>query len=346
MVPAGARNPERRHRPADPVGHMTRATRISYAFVVGLLVLAATLHITTPLITVLFAFFAMSRLSFWGRRWLGVTLFAVLFAAVLWSAGYFAKQAVVALPRLGEEAIPKVIGYAEAQGLPLPFSDWESLKSLALEKLQEQAASVGSYARRTVVELVSCVVGVIVAVSLFLGGGLDLAGPAGSMPRNLYSAVAAEVVNRCRNLYESFATVMGAQLVISAINTVLTAGFMAWNHFPHLALLLMLTFVFGMVPIVGNLISNTLIIGVGFSISPTIAGAAFVFLVVVHKLEYLLNSKIIGVRIQNPMWLTLLALILGERLMGIPGMILAPVVLHYVRTEAAAVPVAEEAPNP
>ena len=35
------------------------------------------------------------------------------------------------------------------------------------------------------------------------------------------------------------------------------------------------------------------------------------------------------------MWLTLLGLIIGETLMGIPGMILAPVVLHYIKVEAS-----------
>ncbi len=317
---------------------MSQASRISYLFVVALLLLASTLHITTPLITVLFAFFAMSRLSFWGQRWLGVTLSGLLFAGVLWGAGFFANQAVVAFPKIGEEAIPKVIEYAESKGLALPFTDWKSLKVLALEKLQQQAASVGFYARRTLVELVSCIVGVVVAVSLFLGSKLDLGMPPGSPRRNLYSAVAEALVARCRHLYDSFATVMGAQLVISAINTSLTSVFIVWNHFPHAALLAMLTFVFGMVPIAGNLISNTLIVVVGFSRSPAVAGEALVFLVVVHKLEYLLNSKIIGARIRNPMWLTLLALILGERLMGIPGLILAPVLLHYVRTEASAIP--------
>jgi predicted PurR-regulated permease PerM len=36
--------------------------------------------------------------------------------------------------------------------------------------------------------------------------------------------------------------------------------------------------------------------------------------------------------------LTLLALILGERLMGIPGMILAPVILHYIKVETSKLP--------
>jgi predicted PurR-regulated permease PerM len=54
---------------------------------------------------------------------------------------------------------------------------------------------------------------------------------------------------------------------------------------------------------------------------------------VIHKLEYFLNSKIIGKRIHSPMWLTLVGLVVGERLMGISGMILAPVVLDYIRHE-------------
>jgi predicted PurR-regulated permease PerM len=72
--------------------------------------------------------------------------------------------------------------------------------------------------------------------------------------------------------------------------------------------------------------------------------AALVFLIVLHKLEYFLNSKIIGDRIKNPVWLTLLALIVGERLMGIPGMILAPVILNYIKVEASKIP-AEPARN-
>jgi predicted PurR-regulated permease PerM len=52
-----------------------------------------------------------------------------------------------------------------------------------------------------------------------------------------------------------------------------------------------------------------------------------------------LNSKIIGSRIRNPVWLTLIALIIGERLMGIPGLILAPVVLNYLRVEMLTVEV-------
>ena len=99
--------------------------------------------------------------------------------------------------------------------------------------------------------------------------------------------------------------------------------------------IIVLTFLCGLLPIIGNIISNTLIVGVGFTVSPNVALFALIFLVLIHKLEYFLNSKIVGDRIKNPMWLTLLGLILGEKLMGIPGMILAPVVLHYIKLEAS-----------
>lgn len=102
---------------------------------------------------------------------------------------------------------------------------------------------------------------------------------------------------------------------------------------PHAPLLIAITFLFGVVPIAGNLISNTIITFIALSVSLKLAIASLVFLILVHKLEYFLNSTIIGQRIRNPVWLTLIALIVGERLMGIPGLVLAPVVLNYLRVE-------------
>jgi len=171
-------------------------------------------------------------------------------------------------------------------------------------------------------------------VSMFINSRFDLDTDKPSSSNNLYTLTAREIANRFETFYASFATVMGAQIVISAINTALTAGFLLWNDFPYPKVLIGATFLCGLLPIIGNILSNTLIVGVGFSISPNMALAALVFLVVLHKMEYFLNSKIIGDRIRNPMWLTLIGLVLGEKLMGIPGMILAPVVLHYIKVEA------------
>ena len=146
-----------------------------------------------------------------------------------------------------------------------------------------------------------------------------------------------ELAARFATFYKSFGRVMGAQIIISIINTALTAVFLAWNGFPYALVIVVLTFLFGLLPIVGNLMGNTLIVGVAFTMpdGPRMALFALVFLVVIHKLEYFLNSKIIGDRIKNPMWLTLIGLVVGEKLMGVPGMVLAPIVLHYIKVEAS-----------
>jgi len=156
---------------------------------------------------------------------------------------------------------------------------------------------------------------------------------------NLYSICCDEVSTRFRDFYRSFATVMGAQITISLVNTGLTAIFLIAVGMPHAPLLIAVTFLCGLVPIVGNLVSNTIIVFAALTVSLKLAIFALVFLIVIHKLEYFLNSKIIGDRIRNPVWLTLIALIIGERLMGIPGLILAPVVLNYLRVEMLTVEV-------
>ncbi len=319
---------------------MSQSNRISYAFMVGLLLLVASMHMMVPLITVLFAFFALNRLSF-GRRWVGVILFSVLLTGVSYGFLFFAKQAFVALPKIANETIPRIIDYAESIGFELPFSDMQSLRVMVMTRVQNQfaqlnqLAGIGHYLRIAAVETVSILIGIVVAISLFLTRKLDLGSYPGASEDNLYTAIGLAIVERFKTFYDSFATVMGAQLIISLINTALTSIFLVWNGYPHLLVVVVLTFVLGLLPILGNLLSNALIIGIGFTLSHQTALFALLFLMAIHKLEYFLNSKIIGDRIRNPMWLTLLGLVLGERLMGIPGMILAPAFLHYIKVETS-----------
>jgi predicted PurR-regulated permease PerM len=248
---------------------------------------------------------------------------------------YFARQAYVTLPEIANTAIPAMVEFAEKKGVELPFSDYGSLKTVALSEAQEGIASVGRYVRAAAFQFVLLLAGLVVAASLFLSASWGAESDPQTSRDSLYATIARELVLRFTTFFQSFARVIGAQIVISTINTGLTAVFLVWNGYPFTTVLVMLTFLCGLLPIVGNVISNILIVGVGFTLSPRVALIALIFLVVIHKLEYFLNSKIIGDRIRNPMWLTLIGLVLGEKLMGIPGMILAPVVLHYIKVEAS-----------
>jgi predicted PurR-regulated permease PerM len=316
---------------------MITPTRLSYVLLVLTLVLAGVLHLGPPLLVIFFSYFALRQLySLTKKRWLALVLFVVLVLGIAAAAVYFTRAAIRALPDVADTSIPSASAWAQKRQIELPFTDFESLRAVVIDALKEEAdylRSVAQFAGSTVSALVFSIIGLVAAASLFLRATFDAQRDADVEPTNMYSAYTKEVAARFRGFYASFATVIGAQLTISLINTALTGVFVVAARLPHAPLLMAVTFLCGLVPIVGNLVSNTIIVFIALTISLKLAVGALIFLVVVHKLEYFLNSKIIGGRIHNPIWLTLIALVIGERLMGIPGLILAPVVLNYLRVE-------------
>lgn len=317
-------------------------TRFSFVFMAGLLILMILLRLATPLLAALFTYLALSRLTLpkRGGKWLAVATFLVFLFGAAYALGYFIHQTIHALPEIADKAIPSVIDTAQRNGVQLPFTDYDSLKDLAFETVKSEVRYLGSFAkfaRGATAHIVFLLVGCVVAISLFLTPRFET-GPPGP-GNNLYSQCCEAIARRFAILYQSFVTVMGAQILISAINTFLTAAFVLAMHLPYAIVVIGVSFLCGLIPVVGNLVGNTIIVGIGFTVSPKMALFALIFLVVIHKLEYFLNSKIVGWRIHNPLWLTLLALLVGERLLGIPGMILAPVILNYVKLEASGIKV-------
>ncbi len=315
---------------------MSRPTRISYAILVVLLILVAWLHLGTFVLTSLFGYLALQVFSARRSKLLSVTLYLIAVAVIGAGLVYFSNLAYRTLPRIAETSIPAMAGFAEKNGIELPFADYASLKSAALEAARQGFATISQYAKAASLQFVLVVAGLVVPLSVFLGCGWTAKNGAPIPPGSLYAEVTKELTVRFNTFYRSFAKVMGAQIVISAINTGLTAAFLLVNNYPYVGLLTTLVFLCGLLPIVGNLMSNAVIVGVGFTLSSRIGVYALVFLVVIHKLEYFLNSKVVGKRINSPMWLTLIGLLVGERLMGIPGMILAPVILHFINVETSA----------
>lgn len=323
---------------------MSKPNRISFAFIAIILVLTGWLHMGALLLSVLFSYFIINKFHFMkpGAKWLAVAIYLVLLAALAYALAYFIDQTVKALPKIAERAVPAIIKWATDHQITLPFTDSETLKEKAFEFVRSQTSNLGRFAdiaRGATTQFVYLFVGCVVAIGLFLDPSLELDQPAAGAGKNLYSRCCEEIGLRFATFYRSFDMVMNAQIVISAINTALTAIFVVGMGLPHLVVAAGLTFLCGFIPVIGNLLSNALVVAIGFMVSPAKGLWALAFLIVIHKLGYFLNSKIIGAKIRTPIWMMLLALLLGERLMGITGMVLAPVALHYIRIEAAKIQV-------
>lgn len=147
---------------------------------------------------------------------------------------------------------------------------------------------------------------------------------------------------RARGLADAFEKVVLAQVKISALNTILTALYLlvvlplCGIHMPLLTVLIPLTFIAGLLPVVGNLISNAAIVLISLGMSPGVALASLVFLIAIHKLEYFTNAKIVGGQVHASAWELLCAMLAMEAVFGIGGLVAAPVAYAWLKAEIKA----------
>lgn len=140
-------------------------------------------------------------------------------------------------------------------------------------------------------------------------------------------------------LSNAFHNVVFAQLKISLVNTILSAIFLLlcvplFNvYIPLTKTLILITFLMGLIPLIGNLISNILIFIVSLSVSIWTAVIILTYLIAIHKLEYFLNARIIGMRINSYAWELLFAMLFFDAAFGFSGLIAAPMYYAYLKSE-------------
>lgn len=300
------------------------------ALLAGLLVYEL-VHLLAPLLG--------RRLSDSRARLVAVALLGILVIAAITLATMFTlaflKSDTGSLPELAH----KMAGIIERARATLP--EWlvaslptgaAATKDALLHWLREHSADLQlagqGMLRGTAHVLLGMIIGAMVALRE-------------ACPDKPHRPLAAALLERARRVGDAFRRVVFAQVRISAINTCLTGLYLALAlpllgiHLPLTKTLVAITFVAGLLPVLGNLISNTAIVVVSLSYSPELGMASLAFLVIIHKLEYFLNAHIIGSRIAAQAWELLLAMLLLEAAFGIPGLIAAPIYYAYLKDELA-----------
>jgi predicted PurR-regulated permease PerM len=162
------------------------------------------------------------------------------------------------------------------------------------------------------------------------------------MPSSRRAPLAHAMSERVEYLGLAFRRIVFSQIRISGLNTVLTGIFLAFimpvmgYELPLVKTMIAVTFIVGLMPIIGNLISNTIIFLIALSVAPFAAVVALIYLIVIHKLEYFVNARIIGGQIRARAWEILLALLVMDAAFGIAGLVAAPIYYAYLKDELAA----------
>jgi predicted PurR-regulated permease PerM len=270
-------------------------------------------------------------------RFIAVMLLGALIVALLsglvWATVTFFQSDVGSLQVL----MQKLADIVEASRDQMPLwlrehipASADAIRDAITRWLREhavQAQTIGQEAGRTILHLLlGMAIGAMAAL-------YDTTTPANPRP------LALALHRRLINLHDAFRSIVFAQVRIAAINCLFTAIYLAivlplsGVHLPLTKSMIAITFFAGLLPVVGNLISNSVIVIVGLSHSLAIAVASLGFLIVIHKLEYFLNAKIIGTHINARAWELLSAMLVMETIFGLPGVVAAPVFYAYLKHE-------------
>ena len=212
-------------------------------------------------------------------------------------------------------------------------TDAAALQSSIVAWLREHLAAVQTFGQEGTRALVRVVIGMVIGALIALRQ---------ADPPSDYRPLAQALADRAGRFSEAFRRVVFAQVRIAAVNAVLTAVYLVivlpllGIHLPLIKTMIAVTFVAGLIPVVGNLVSNIVVVVVSLSVSPYVAIGSLIYLVAIHKLEYFLNARLVGRQIEARAWELLLAMLLLEAMFGIAGLIAAPIYYAYVKDELAA----------
>lgn len=329
---------------------MTWEEVTAYAIILGGVLFVLLQHLVSALIVGLTLFLILDRVSerFQGRLARGVvrplTLLIVTTAtAAILTAGIALTMTML---RRGAGNVPAMmeqmadilgsvriwLGGLGRQFIPEVMTDAEDFKLVVQQWLKTHAQTLRAGSLWLGVGLVHMVMGGLLALLVFFrhitAHDEEKRGP-----------LARHLVDKVDRFAHAFGRVAMAQIKISAVNTILTSLYLLVAlplfgiRVPFATTLVVITFLCGLIPVLGNLISNTVITILSMGISIGTAVASLTFLIVIHKLEYLINSRIVGGETDSQAWEILLAIIVGEAAFGIGGVVLAPIVYAFVKRE-------------
>jgi predicted PurR-regulated permease PerM len=321
----------------------------SYLLAAGALLLVIKIHLLSALLAGLLVYELVQGMSpLLGRRIsgdrarmvvvavIGAVVVGLLILMVLGAIGLFHSE--LGSPQvLWQEQLMPLVEKARQQ-LPAGLVDHlpasvEEMRVGAVDLVRKHAGTLqlaGKGAVRGLVHILAgLVLGAIVALSR-------------TRPAHQMGPLAGSLSRRCQHLATAFHSIVFAQIKISLINTAFTAIFLLvvlpllGVQVPLSKTLVLITFIFGLLPVIGNLLSNTAVTIAALSVSLGVGIAALAFLILIHKLEYFLNARIVGTQIRARAWELLVAMLVMEAIFGLPGLIAAPIYYAYLKNELEA----------
>ncbi|PYQ60861.1 MAG: hypothetical protein DMF58_06865 [Acidobacteria bacterium] len=221
-------------------------------------------------------------------------------------------------------------GYGH-QLIPDVMTDAETIKTGMVDWLKRHADALKIAGGTFSIGLLHVVMGMLLAIVVFFRHVTHHDDEA----RGPLAMYLTEKVDRFAHVFSRIAS---AQIKVSLFNTFITALYLLTllllgRTIPFMTTLIVITFIFGLIPIVGNIVSNAVLVILSLGVSGGTAIVSLVFVVALSKLQYVLTSRLVGGEVDSQAWEILFAIIVGEAAFGISGVIMAPIVYAFVKGE-------------
>lgn len=324
------------------------------------LVLFVTLLIAFRRLFVLLAFFvAFERGLFWSAGLLSrrfklsrtKSLALVLTAGAI-AAGLSAWASAGRLVQLVQETratLPARVAAVKEHPLFLELEPHLPDPEALVESAQHYAANVASSAAALGHLVVYALIGLILAIVFFLDEERLKAFRQTLAPESLLGTL----TRWGEYVADAVSLTVQLQFIVAAVNAVLTLPILLLIGVPHVPMLMLLIFVSGLIPVVGNLISGAVLSIVAYQTKGFFGVGLFIGLTfVLHKAEsYFLNPRLAARHVPLPGFVLILSLIAWEHLLGFVGLFVsfpflfvAGKLLAEFRSEDAPVATAEAPP--
>lgn len=268
-------------------------------------------------------------------RWFAVVFIAVLVASTLVAAGFGLHVLLRSglnlhelLLQMGDIIESSRSWLPEFISAKLPQQDDLLVNAGAL--LRQHATDIGTVGLGALKNIGYTLIGILLGSMFAISARVEA---------HRLGPISTRLMEQFIAMENAFWRVISAQVRISALNTALTAIYlvvilpMFGVNMPFAKTLIVVTFIAGLLPVIGNLISNTAITIISISQSLLVAIGSLVFLIVIHKLEYFVNARFVGQQINAKPHEILVMMLLMERLFGPAGIVAAPVFYAWLKSE-------------
>ncbi len=266
------------------------------------------------------------------RPYISLILVTAILTGIFWLL--FKSIEVVVRENRFEKMLYSVILILEDSKSWLPKAVWQliprdalTLKRVLIDMINNNAQFLASYGKTIVNFLALIIIGMLVG-AIFTFSRISKSEP---------TTDAGIIKRHITNFALNFKLIIFSQFWVAITNTL--ASILYLNillpmfdiHVPYRNVAIIVTFCASLIPILGNLICNTLIAVLSLAVSLKVAILSLVYLIAIHKVEYLVTARVFGGKINCSIWEILVAIIFMESLFGLPGLIIAPVVYSFIK---------------